>query len=90
MGVQLDETDLSELEPQIFKIFKNQLGFFDNNILSSTMEAIHRGIDRGELESRLASHIDPKKAKRLSDEVSRASPLILIIMRIFSGMGDCL
>ena len=54
------------------------------------MEAIHRGIDRGELESRLASHMDPKKAKRLSDEVSRASPLILIIMRIFSGMGDCL
>ena len=66
----MDETELSELEPQIFKIFKNQLGFFDNNILSSTMEAIHQGIDRGGLESRLASLMDQKKANRLSEEVS--------------------
>ena len=66
----MDETELSELEPQIFKIFKNQLGFFDNTILSSTMEAIHQGIDRGGLESRLASLMDPKKANRLSEEVS--------------------
>ena len=70
MGIQLDETELSELEPQIFKIFKNQLGFFDNTILSSTMEAIHQGIDRGGLESRLASLMDSKKANRLSEEVS--------------------
>ena len=77
MGVQLDETDLSELEPQIFKIFKNQLGFFDNNILSSTMEAIHQGIDRGGLESRLAALMDPKKAHRLSDEVSKMLSLTL-------------
>ena len=70
MGIQLDETELSELEPQIFKIFKNQLGFFDNTILSSTMEAIHQGIDRDGLDSRLASLMDPKKANRLSEEVS--------------------
>ena len=65
----MDETDLSELEPQIFKIFKKQLGFFDNNILSNTMDAIHQGIDRGGLESKLAPLLDTKKAQRLTDEV---------------------
>ena len=69
MGIQLDETDLSELEPQIFKIFKNQLGFFDNNILSNTMDAIHHGIDRGGLEAKLSSLLDNKKVQKLTDEV---------------------
>ena len=69
MGIQLDETDLSELEPQIFKIFKAQLGFFDNNILSSTMEVIHQGIDRKGLESQLSGMVETKKALKLSEEV---------------------
>jgi len=69
MGIQLDETDLSELEPQISKIFKNQLGFFDHNILTNTMDAIHQGIDRRGLETKLASLIDNKKTQRLTEEV---------------------
>ena len=40
MGVQLDETDLSELEPQIFKIFKNQLGFFDNKLVGTALPTL--------------------------------------------------
>ena len=92
MGIQLDETDLSELEPQIFKIFKNQLGFFDNNILSNTMEAIHQGIDRGGLESRLASLVESKKAQRLTDEVRIfcISVLILTFMSFPRFGGLCL
>ena len=42
MGVHLNETELADLEPQIFKIFKKELGFFDNDILSTTMATINR------------------------------------------------
>ena len=70
MGVQLDESDLSELEPQIFKIFKKQLGFFDGEILSNMMGAIHEGVDRAGLEQRLANTVEKKKAQKLIDEVT--------------------
>ena len=69
MGIHLDETDLSELEPQIFKIFKKELGFFESDILSNTMSAIHEGVEREGLESRLASMMEVKKAHKLTDEV---------------------
>ena len=89
MGVQLDETDLSELEPQIFKIFKKQLGFFDGEILSNTMGAIHEGVDRAGLEQRLANTVEKKKAQKLIDEVTEVyfaitavcPPLILLSAR---------
>lgn len=69
MGIHLDESDLSELEPQIFKIFKKELGFFESDILSNTMSAIHEGIERDGLESRLANMMEVKKAHKLTDEV---------------------
>ena len=69
MGIQLDETDLSELEPQISKIFKSQLGFFDNSILTNTMNIIHRGVDRLGLEKKLSGMVEAKKAAKLTDEV---------------------
>jgi len=69
MGIHLDESDLSELEPQIFKIFKKELGFFESDILSNTMSAIHEGIEREGLESRLAQTLEVKKAHKLTDEV---------------------
>ena len=46
MGVHLNESELADLEPQIFKIFKKELGFFDSDVLSSTMSAINKGIER--------------------------------------------
>ena len=69
MGIHLDESDLSELEPQIFKIFKKELGFFDSDILSETMTAIHEGVEQDGLESRLSNMMDLKKANKLSNEV---------------------
>jgi len=65
----LDESDLADLEPQIFKVFKKELGFFDNEILLVTMAAINEGVDRAELESRLINHLDIKKAQKLCNEV---------------------
>ena len=69
MGVQLDESDLSELEPQIFKIFKKQLGFFDSDILSTTMKIILNGTDLVSLEQKMITLMDGKKAKRAAEEV---------------------
>ena len=88
MGIQLDETDLSELEPQIFKIFKAQLGFFDNNILSSTMEVIHQGIDRKGLESQLSAMVETKKASKLSEEVKKDGRKVHFLKFTFVGLGN--
>jgi len=69
MGVHLNESELADLEPQIFKIFKKELGFFDSDVLSSTMSAINKGIERSGLEAHLKGALDTKKAGRLCDEV---------------------
>ena len=69
MGIHLDESDLSDLEPQIFKIFKKELGFFEGDVLSNTMSAIHEGTDREGLEARLANMMEVKKAHKLTNEV---------------------
>lgn len=69
MGVHLNETELADLEPQIFKIFKKELGFFDSNILSSTMATINKGVERTGLEDHLKGLLDSKKVHKLSDEV---------------------
>jgi len=69
MGVKLDETDLADLEPQIFKIFKKELGFFDNDLLANTMEAINTGVEREGLEANMRINVDAKKAAKLCDEV---------------------
>jgi hypothetical protein len=42
MGVHLDEGEIANLEPQLQKIFKKQLGFFDDDILSSTLKLINK------------------------------------------------
>ena len=70
MGVHLNESELADLEPQIFKIFKKELGFFDSDVLSSTMSVINKGIERSGLEAHLKGALDSKKAGRLCDEVA--------------------
>jgi hypothetical protein len=42
MGVHLDEGEIASLELQLQKIFKKQLGFFDDEILSSTVQLINK------------------------------------------------
>ena len=69
MGLKLTENDLSELEPQISKIFRKQLGFFDSDILSTTMKIILNGTDKTSLEQSMASLMGTKKAKRAAEEV---------------------
>ena len=69
MGIQLTENDLSELEPQISKIFRKQLGFFDSDILSTTMKIILNGTEKTSLEQSMMSLMEPKKAKRAAEEV---------------------
>ena len=77
MGVHLTENDLSELEPQISKIFKKQLGFFDSDILSTTMKIILNGTDLVSLEQRMMSLMDGKKAKRAAEEVKMSMSMSL-------------
>lgn len=69
MGVHLDEGELASLEPQLQKIFKKQLGFFDDEILSSTLKLINKGTKKEELEQTLAKKLDMKKASKLCSEV---------------------
>jgi len=69
MGIQLTENDLSELEPQISKIFRKQLGFFDSDILSTTMKIILNGTEKTSLEQSMMSLMEAKKAKRAAEEV---------------------
>jgi len=88
MGIQLDETDLSELEPQIFKIFKKELGFFESDILSNTMSAIHEGVEREGLESRLANMMETKKARKLTDEVWGIVSEFYMLKQESSGEGE--
>jgi len=88
MGIHLDETDLSELEPQIFKIFKKELGFFESDILSNTMSAIHEGVEREGLESRLASMMEVKKAHKLTDEVWGIVSEYYMLKQESSGEGE--
>ena len=42
MGVHMDEGEMASLEPQLQKIFKKQLGFFDDEVLSSTLKLINK------------------------------------------------
>eukprot|EP00092_Neocalanus_flemingeri_P090233 GFUD01114269.1.p1 GENE.GFUD01114269.1~~GFUD01114269.1.p1 ORF type:complete len:521 (-),score=174.20 GFUD01114269.1:462-2024(-) len=88
MGIHLDEEDLSELEPQIFKIFKKELGFCDSDILSNTMTAIHEGIERDGLESRLANLMEVKKAHKLTDEVWGIVSEYYMLKQESSGEGE--
>jgi len=88
MGIHLDESDLSELEPQIFKIFKKELGFFEADILSNTMSAIHEGIDRDGLESRLTNMLEVKKAHKLTDEVWGIVSEFYLLKQESSGEAD--
>jgi hypothetical protein len=44
MGVHMDEGEIASLEPQLQKIFKKQLGFFDDQVLSSTLKLINKVI----------------------------------------------
>ena len=71
MGVHLDESELADLEPQIHKIFKKELGFFDNSTFRNTMATIHSGVDREGLEGRLKDELgESKKVIKLSEEVT--------------------
>ena len=79
MGVHLTENDLSELEPQISKIFKKQLGFFDSDILSTTMKIILNGTDLVSLEQKMISLMDGKKAKRAAEEVKYCAEVALVM-----------
>lgn len=79
MGVHLTENDLSELEPQISKIFKKQLGFFDSDILSTTMKIILNGTDLVSLEQKMISLMDGKKAKRAAEEVKYYVEVALVM-----------
>jgi len=70
MGVHLDESELADLEPQIHKIFKKELGFFDNSTFTSTMATIHSGVEREGLEGHLKDELgESKKVIKLSEEV---------------------
>lgn len=69
MGVHMDEAEMANLEPQLQKIFKKQLGFFDDDVLSSTIKLINKGAKREELEQSLAAKLDMKKATKLTNEV---------------------
>jgi len=70
MGVHLDESELADLEPQIHKIFKKELGFFDNSTFTSTMATIHSGVEREGLEGHLKDELgESKKVLKLSEEV---------------------
>ena len=81
MGVHLTENDLSELEPQISKIFKKQLGFFDSDILSTTMKIILNGTDLVSLEQKMISLMDGKKAKRAAEEVKYCSEFVNVSVK---------
>ena len=69
MGIKLTENDMTELEPQISKIFRKQLGFFDSDILSTTMKIIVNGTEKTSLEQSMMSLMETKKAKRAAEEV---------------------
>ena len=43
--VQMDEYELADLEPKLHKIFKNQLGFFQDDVLATTLKMINK-VDR--------------------------------------------
>ena len=40
--VQISGSDLANLEPKLHKIFKSQLGFFEEEILSNTLNMIYQ------------------------------------------------
>ena len=91
MGVHLDESELADLEPQIHKIFKKELGFFDNSTFTSTMATIHSGVEREGLEGHLKDELgESKKVIKLSEEVHK-SPwkqfCTVTPTSIFSGLG---
>jgi len=90
MGVHLNETELADLEPQIFKIFKKELGFFDADILSSTMATINRGVERSGLEDHLKDMLDTKKAAKLCDEVWGIVEEYYLLKQEQSGEGASL
>jgi len=70
MGIHLDESELADLEPQIHKIFKKELGFFDDSTFRGTMATIHRGVEREELEGHLKDELgESKKVLKLGEEV---------------------
>ena len=78
MGVHLDESELADLEPQIHKIFKKELGFFDNSTFTSTMATIHSGVEREGLEGHLKDELgESKKVIKLSEEVNRPPDIAL-------------
>ena len=91
MGVHLDESELADLEPQIHKIFKKELGFFDNSTFRNTMATIHSGVDREGLEGRLKDELgESKKVIKLSEEVTPKSKSVipnLFISTIFLRCG---
>ena len=91
MGVHLDESELADLEPQIHKIFKKELGFFDNSTFTSTMATIHSGVEREGLEGHLKDELgESKKVIKLSEEVnlSRKRSSTITHTPFVSGVGD--
>ena len=40
--VQISGSDLAQLEPKLHKIFKSQLGFFEEEMLSNTLNMIYQ------------------------------------------------
>ena len=77
MGVHLDESELADLEPQIHKIFKKELGFFDNSTFTSTMATIHSGVEREGLQGHLENELgESKKVIKLSEEVGTSDKIL--------------
>ncbi|XP_023346110.1 U4/U6 small nuclear ribonucleoprotein Prp3 [Eurytemora carolleeae] len=67
--VQISGSDLAQLEPKLHKIFKSQLGFFEEEMLSNTLSMIYQGVGKEELENQLSDMLDVKKAAKLADEI---------------------
>jgi len=67
--VQMEESVIADLEPKLHKIFKSNLGFFETDVLDSTLRLISKGVKRERLEAKLAGSIDVKKASKLSEEI---------------------
>jgi len=65
----MESYDAAELEPKLHKIFKNQLGFFDDSVLSTTLDLIAQGASKQRLEKQLSSMLDVKKANKLTEEI---------------------
>jgi len=61
--------DANQVELGLHKIFKSQLGFFEDSLLTHTMDMINEGVHKHKLEKELAGMVDIKKATKLSEEI---------------------